>query len=413
MKKAALILLSLLMLLCLCACGEKEEVPTTEAPTQATEPATQALQTNGSSPFPSDARSLPSLPSFNGYKAEFAYSDGVLYIALTAQNSKDPSVFSLPLTSDIAENALTGEGVMLVSDMNFDGYTDVGIRYSAANNANKYYCFLWNAQTETLTYNEALSVLAAPTFDKEEEKVGAIVKIGENSKRVYYEWIGTRLSELPEEEVTEEPTTTELTADAVAEAVYSLFGIEKDAIQEYDDTTINGSPAKIFAISTTNGTVHIAADSQGYIFIDENRDGNYQTLDKKNGTYIIGASLNSGYSEKDYINHAKALAAGEVGKENVGDVSQAGTDYINDRLVTLYRVSIFEGAGTITVAFDDTMQYSFLLSSDGEYNEAQTTTEAPTEAPTSEEATTEEPVIVMPDEEGITEEVTTEAEDLG
>ena len=412
MKKTALILLSILMLFSLCACGDKEEEPSTVPATQVTEPATQALPLTGSSPFPTDAYQLPTLPSFNGYKAEFAYSDGVLYVALTDENSKEPDVISLPLTSDINESTLAGEGVLLVSDMNFDGYTDVGLLYSAKNNANKYYCFLWNVQNRTLTYNEALSILAAPTFDKEEQKVGAMVTVGDKTKRVYYEWIGTRLSELPEEEVTEEPTTMELTADAIAEAVYSLFGIEKEAIKEYDDTTINGSPAKVFSISTENGTVHIAADTQGYIFIDENRDGKYQTLDKKNGTYIIGASLNSGYSEKDYITHAKALAAGEVGKENVGDASVAGSDYVNDRLVTLYRVSIFEGNGHITVAFDDTMQYSYLMAPDGEFNKAELTAEPATEEPTTEEATTEEPPVITPEEDP-TEEITTENADLG
>lgn len=384
MKKFVLFLLTAVLLFVLSACSDREKDPTeviTEAAITVTEPVTV---------YPSNAKTLTKLSDFNGFETEFAYADAVFYVQLTDKDSNLSETLQLNLPAAVSDSALTAEGILLMADMNFDGDTDIGLLYNTKSSSRQYYCFLWNKQTQTLTYNEILSSLNTPSFDPSEEYVCAVITDDGERKKVYYKWDQEKLKEIKIEEPTaEKATEVELSAEAVAEAAWALFEVTAEDIEAIAEDTVNGTTVTVFGITTENGTVHLAANAVGSIYIDEDLDGYYQTVDVKNGKYYIGASLNSGYDSDDYLYFAKQVAALEVGEDNVGSAKRSGTDYVDGRLVLVYKVSVYDNSGSVTVAFDDTLEYYYLLSSSGNYN-------TPNESTTIEEESSEE--VIFPDE---------------
>ncbi len=390
MKKTILFFLIFILLFSFAACGDKENQEQITEPTTLTEEATDAI--------PENAVSLVNLPDFNGYIAQFSYADAVFYVKLTQDNNESKTL-PLTLPAALSDDILSAEGKMMLADMNFDGKTDIGLLYNAKKDNRQYYCFLWNERTKNLVYNASLSALTNIGVDKEAKFITAAETDGGDTVTVFYKWNNEILKrDHIEEPTTEKPTEPEITTKDVADAVQGLFGIDEDEIKKAGTDKVNGATVTVFSVDTDNETVHIAADSIGNIYIDEDRDGDYQYVDKKNGKYYIGPSIDSDYDSDDFNYFAKEIAALEVGKENVGNAVKTGTDYVEGRYVLVYEVSIYDGAGSVTVAFDDTLEYYYLLSSSGDYNPPEENESEENSTQNEEPATTEdEEEIIFPE----------------
>lgn len=410
MKKYVLILLAA-MLLMLTACGEKEDEDTLG---EIVEDA--SVTEDLSAALPDGAEQIAQVDNFNEFNATFGCKDKVFYILLkdTASDIPFEELLQLSIPQAIDAELLDAQGVLLMTDMDFDGFTDIGLLRAEDSVGRQYFCWLWNPDGASMTYNAELSALVDPAFDKSKKSITATVDLGGETERHIYEWFGGSLRKIGEDE-SEKDT---LDAMNVAAAAAALLGV-KGTAKTSGNITVGGTLLTIYKIEGCKAV--FAVDDSGNIYMDEKGGKSYKEVISFNGTYYIGLSLVSPYTDNQYIAKAKALAAEQVGAENVNGAVRTGSDYVGKRQVMLYKVSLYGGTGSMVVAFDDTMDNVYLRTADGEYkNPADKTekptesatdvTEAPTQAPATEaptQAPVETPTEPTPTDPPATEEPTT------
>lgn len=82
------------------------------------------------------------------------------------------------------------EDNMIFTDMNFDGYTDIGLLTDSKNGNDFYSCFIFRKNTEEFLYNETLSSLSSPSFDKEKQTV---TENKTDGTKTIYHWDNNKL----------------------------------------------------------------------------------------------------------------------------------------------------------------------------------------------------------------------------
>ncbi len=417
-KRIVSLLLLFVFLFAFAACTREDEPPSIY------EDATVAITPPGK--IPSDAKTLAELDNFNGEKAVFAYRSGTFY-ALIGDPNKEMSKAEEVLSgitvkqrlltysvSDVNEALVGGESTLLMTDMDFDGHSDIGLIQNSSKDGKQYICWLWDHASKSFNYSGQLSALVNINIDVEKKAIRGITYVNGEAVENVYRWVNRKLSRINEEDLTEKPAVT-VEETNLKTAFKALYGAEP-TVKETGNSVINRNNVTLFDATANNKTTKFAVTKTGVVFIDELGNGNYKKILTQNGQTVIGESVTSQYNESQFTAFAMQLAAKEVGEQNVTKATRTDTSYADKRLVYVYTVTIFNGSGTMQVAMDDTMTHYYYVDTSGKFSAdlAQqttiqqattavtpsttqapvTTTQAPTTVPTTQAPTTLPPTTI-------------------
>lgn len=404
MKKLLALFLTTLFLFAFAACNAEDEPPSIY------EDATMVITPPGK--IPADAKILAELDSFNGEKAVFAYLNGTFYALIGDENkemSKAEEVLSgitfkqrllTYAVNDVTDSLIGKEDTLLLSDMDFDGYSDAALIRQNTKDGKIYACWLWDHASKSFNYNNQLSELVNISIDAEKKAVRGITYVNGEAVENVYQWKNRKLTRINEEDLTEKPAVS-VEETSLKTAFQGLYGAEP-TLKKTGSGVINRTNVTLFEATANNATTKFAVDKTGTVYIDETANGNYKKIVSNNGKPAIGESVTVQNTEADFITFALQLAAKEVGEDNVTKATRTDTAYAGNRLVYVYTVTIYNGNGTIKVAFDDTLTHSYFVDNNGAFSQDQSvqpttqapsttaaaTTAAPTQ-PTTQAATTE------------------------
>lgn len=414
------------MAFCLSSCVAEDEPPSIY------ENATVTVTPPGK--IPEKAKILVELDNFNGEKVVFAYLSGTFY-ALVGDGNKEVSKAEEVLSgitfkqrlltynvSDINESLIGGEGTLLLSDMDFDGHTDIGLIQNNTKDGKQYICWLWDHPSKSFNYSSQLSSLVNLTIDATKKTIKGISYVNGEPVENLYQWKNRKLSRINEEDLTEKPAVT-VEETSLKTAFKGLFGTEP-TVKETGTGVINRTNVTLFDATANNKTIKFAVTKTGTVYIDEAANGQYKRIGSFNGKPVIAESVSTNYTEADYIAYALQLAEKEVGADNATRATRTDTSYADNRMMFVYTVTIFGGSGSMKVAFDDTMTHAYYVDNTGKFTaiqesttQQQTTTPvttAPvTTIPSTTQPTTTEPQVVTTTQTAATTPPTTISDAVG
>lgn len=414
------------MAFCLSSCVAEDEPPSIY------ENATVTVTPPGK--IPEKAKILVELDNFNGEKVVFAYLSGTFY-ALVGDENKEVSKAEEVLSgitfkqrlltynvSDINESIIGGEGTLLLSDMDFDGHTDIGLIQNNTKDGKQYICWLWDHPSKSFNYSSQLSSLVNLTIDATKKTIKGISYVNGEPVENLYQWKNRKLSRINEEDLTEKPAVT-VEETSLKTAFKGLFGTEP-TVKETGTGVINRTNVTLFDATANNKTIKFAVTKTGTVYIDETANGQYKRIGSFNGKPVIAESVSTNHTEADYIAYALQLAEKEVGENNATRATRTDTSYADNRMMFVYTVTIFGGNGSMKVAFDDTMTHAYYVDNTGKFTaiqdsttQQQTTTPvatAPvTTIPSTTQPTTTEPQVVTTTQPATTTPPTTFSDAVG
>ena len=414
------------MAFCLSSCVAEDEPPSIY------ENATVTVTPPGK--IPEKAKILVELDNFNGEKVVFAYLSGTFY-ALVGDGNKEVSKAEEVLSgitfkqrlltynvSDINESLIGGEGTLLLSDMDFDGHTDIGLIQNNTKDGKQYICWLWDHPSKSFNYSSQLSSLVNLTIDATKKTIKGISYVNGEPVENLYQWKNRKLSRINEEDLTEKPAVT-VEETSLKTAFKGLFGTEP-TVKETGTGVINRTNVTLFDATANNKTIKFAVTKTGTVYIVEAANGQYKRIGSFNGKPVIAESVSTNYTEADYIAYALQLAEKEVGADNATRATRTDTSYADNRMMFVYTVTIFGGSGSMKVAFDDTMTHAYYVDNTGKFTaiqesttQQQTTTPvttAPvTTIPSTTQPTTTEPQVVTTTQTAATTPPTTISDAVG
>ncbi len=144
--------------------------------------------------------------SFNSeiYGRLTVYNQNNYFIITDEYNEKTFYTFS----QNYSPEKTGGEPEAIFVDMNFDGYTDIGVCYYKDSLNSYYFCFVWDNEEREFTYCLPFSSLPNPRFNTRNKTITAYEKLGEKTKETVYIYTNSELSVVSTKE-TEETTSAQ------------------------------------------------------------------------------------------------------------------------------------------------------------------------------------------------------------